>query len=183
MFDPSRELEHYRSYLAVLARMQLAHRLRSRMDASDIVQQTMLQAHTARESFAGASESEFLAWLRQILARNLSHALRDHQRDKRDLRRERSLQLELGRSSARMQDLLFDGQLAPEQRAQRAELLLRLAETLQCMGEDQRQAIELHYLHELPVSEVAARMERTVAAIGGLLHRGLRHLRGRMCDE
>lgn len=178
MTELPEELEAFRSYLNVLARTQLARPLQRRLDASDIVQQTMLQAHQARETFRGASPGELAAWLRQILARNLAQALRDHQRDKRDLRREQSLETNLNTSSARLNDLLGADQTAVEDRAERGETLLQLAIALEQMPPDQRDAIELHYLHELPVSVVAERMERSVAAVGGLLHRGLKRLRG-----
>lgn len=174
----SPNLDQFRPYLQTLARIQLAQAVRSRLDASDIVQQTMLQAHQAWGSFRGASKQEMAAWLRQILARNLAHALRDHQRGKRDVRRELSLQDSLERSSARMVDLLSAGDVGPAQRVEQAERLLKLADALEQMIPDQRTAVELHYLQELSVSDVAERMGRTVAAIGGLLHRGLRSLRG-----
>ena len=177
------EIEQYRPYLGVLARMQLARSLQARMDASDVVQQTMLQAHQAIESFRGADENELAAWLRQILARNLMHALRDHQRDKRDLRREQSLEDEVHRSSARILDLLHDPQTDVSQRAERGEDLIRLANALDGIPEAQREAIERHYLQEAPVSEVAAAMERSVSAVGGLLHRGLKSLRQLLSDQ
>ena len=170
-------LDEFRPYLQTLARIQLAQGVRARLDASDIVQQTMLQAHQAWDSFRGASDQELTAWLRQILARNLAHALRDHQRDRRDVRREQSLQDSLAKSSARMIDLLCAGDTGPDQRVERAERLLELADALGRMLPDQRTAIELHYLQELSVHDVASNMDRSVAAVGGLLHRGLKSLR------
>ncbi len=88
---PSAELQRYRTYLHLLARLHLGDRLRGKLDASDVVQQTFLQAHQARAGFRGTTEPELLAWLRRILARTLAHAERDFGRDKRDLGRERSL--------------------------------------------------------------------------------------------
>ena len=75
--------DRFRSYLRVLAKMQLDERLRSKLDPSDVVQQTLLQAHRALDDFRGGTDAEMAAWLRQILARNLAHSVRDFGRDKR----------------------------------------------------------------------------------------------------
>ena len=84
--SPTFLAENYRSYLAVLARVHLAKAgaLRGRVDASDIVQDALLQAHTARTQFRGATEGEFAAWLRRILTNVLIDAQRRHGRKKRD---------------------------------------------------------------------------------------------------
>jgi RNA polymerase sigma-70 factor (ECF subfamily) len=95
-------LERFRPYLRLLAGMQLGARLRGKMDPSDVVQQTLLEAHRSREDFRGTSEGERAAWLRTILARQLGMALRHHTRAKRDARREVELQQQLDTSSARL---------------------------------------------------------------------------------
>src|SRR5262249_47207336 len=84
-------LEPLRGYLLLLARVRLDARLRGRLDASDVVQQTLLEAHRDGADFRGGTDAERAAWLRQILARNLANAARDHGRGKRDVGRERSL--------------------------------------------------------------------------------------------
>src|SRR5437868_1228086 len=78
------KLERFRAYLHLLARLHLDPRLQGKLDASDLVQQTMLQAYQALGQYRGQSSPELAAWLRQILARNLAMAMRDFARAKRD---------------------------------------------------------------------------------------------------
>src|SRR5207253_6129409 len=59
-----------RNYLNVLARAQVESWLRAKVDASDLVQQTLLEAYRDFQRFRGTTEAEWLAWLRQILTHN-----------------------------------------------------------------------------------------------------------------
>lgn len=173
-------LERFRSYLRLLARMQLPPRLKSKMDDSDIVQQTMLQAHRALGAFRGRTDAELAAWLRQILARNLTHALRDHTRDKRDVGRERSLEAAVNDSSARLEAWLAADQTSIGAKAIQNERLLLLAEALDGLPPAQREAMELHYWQGWPLAEIATHLDRTPAAVAGLLHRALKALKDQL---
>ncbi|HTN01272.1 MAG TPA: sigma-70 family RNA polymerase sigma factor [Planctomycetaceae bacterium] len=151
----ARPLEDYREYLSLLARLQLGARLRSKLDASDVVQQAILQAHTARDQFRGATEAEWLGWLRAILANALASSARRFTAEARDLGRERSLEVALDQSASRLACLLSADQTSPSAGAVRAEEILGLAQAMAALPEDQRSVVELHHLKGLPVAEVA----------------------------
>ena len=126
-------LEKFRAYLRLLARLQLNPKLESKIDASDMVQQTMLQAHRGLAEYRGQTDAEMAAWLRKILARNLTHAARDFGRDKRNVARERSLEVAVEGSSSRVEAWLAADQSSPSQRAERNEQLCRLAAALETL--------------------------------------------------
>jgi RNA polymerase sigma-70 factor (ECF subfamily) len=170
-------LDDYRNYLRLLATWQLGFRFRSKLDPSDVVQDTLLAAIAKQEQFQGTSQAEQAAWLRTILANRLADEIRRWQTEKRDVGLERSLEYDLEASSSRLEVWLADAASSPSQRAQRHDNLLVLANALMHLPEDQRAAIELHHLNGLSVSEVARQMQRTEFSVAGLLRRGLKSLR------
>jgi len=177
------ELERFRPYLEFLARAQFDHRLQSKLGPSDIIQQTMLQAHRGLPDHRGENSAQMAAWLRQILARNLAHATRDLHRDKRDVRRERSLQQQLDASSVRLERWIAADGETPSEIADRNERSLRIAEAMAGLPDDQRVALELHYWHGWKLADIANHLDRSSAAVGGLLHRGLKGLRERIAAD
>lgn len=171
-------LGRFRAYLRLLAGLQLDPRLRGKLDPSDVVQQTLLQAFRALDQFRGETDPQFAVWLRQILANNLTDAVRNYCRDKRDVFREQSLEASIHESSARLEAWLAAQQSTPSERAERNEDLLRLASALETLPEAQRDAIVLHHLHHWTLDAVGAHLDRTQGAVAGLIKRGLRQLRG-----
>jgi RNA polymerase sigma-70 factor (ECF subfamily) len=172
-------MEDHRGYLMAIARLQLASRpwVDSRMDASDLVQQTLLKAHAAREDFRGQSEPELAAWLRQILNRTLANELRALGQEKRNLFRERSLEDQLEQSSQRLDGWLATDLTSPSRQLQRAENVTALAAAVDQLSADQRHVILARHCHGQSLAEISTELNRTPAAVAGLLRRGLASLR------
>lgn len=167
----------YEPYLRMLARTQMRQAYQARIGASDMVQQAMLQAVQGLDGFRGQTEAEFRGWLRQILARHLCHLDRDLHRDKRDIRREQSIEQKLAQSSMRLEGLLAGEGPTPSQNVAIGENVLKLADAVERLPESQREAVRLHYLEGMKLSEVANQLDKTTGAIAGLLHRGMKALR------
>jgi RNA polymerase sigma-70 factor (ECF subfamily) len=176
-------LEQFRAQLRMLARFELDARLRAKVDPSDLVQQTLLEAHDAYAQFRGTTEAELLAWLRRILARNLADAVRHYGAAVRDVALEQSLEASLEQSASRLNVWLADERSSPSEQVHRQERRRRLEEALAVLPEDQRIAVELKHLHGLSVAEISQRLGRSETAVGGLLRRGLRKLREHMKHE
>jgi RNA polymerase sigma-70 factor (ECF subfamily) len=183
--DPAGEaddlpLERFRDYLRLLARLHLGEGAAG-LDPSDLVQQTLLEAHRKRDQFLGPNEAALAGWLRQLLACTLIDARRARGRRKRDAGRERSLEAELERSSAHLAGLAAD-QTSPSEQAGRHEDAVRLAAALARLPDDQREAVTRRHLFGEPLAAISAAMGRSPAAVAGLLKRGLRQLRDRLTD-
>jgi RNA polymerase sigma-70 factor (ECF subfamily) len=170
-------LERFRAYLRLLAQMQLDPRLQGKLDPSDVVQQTLLQALQALDRFQHRSDAELAAWLRQVLAHNLANATRDLNRAKRAVARECSLEEALEQSSARLEAFLVAEQSSPSEQAQRKEQVLRLAEALARLLEAQQEALTRRYLQSWSVDDISRHLGRSPAAVVGLIKRGLKQLR------
>jgi RNA polymerase sigma-70 factor (ECF subfamily) len=175
--SPELAPDRFRDYLCLLARVQLDPRWQAKVDPSDVVQQTLLRAHQARDQFRGGDLAKQAAWLRRILANTLANVFRDLGRDKRDAALERSLEQALDDSSARLEAWLVADQPSPSEEAMRHEQLLHLAVALEQLPNDQREAVVLRHCHGWPVQQISEHMGRSLAAVASLLRRGLKHLR------
>ncbi len=171
-------LEAYRNYLTLLARLQVGRLLRSKIDAADLVQETFLEAHRHFAAFQGSTEAELAGWLRGILATTVSHLLRRYLgTQRRDVRLERQLALDLDQSSRILGQVVPAAQSTPSQQAVRREQAVLLADALQRLPADYREAIILRQLQGLSFPEVAQRMHRSLDSVKKLWIRGLDQLR------
>jgi RNA polymerase sigma-70 factor (ECF subfamily) len=180
--------EAYRTYLFIWARVCLrkTDHLQSKLDASDIVQEALLQAQIALNEFRGETEHEFTAWLREILQNKLWDQKKYYERGKRDVKREQALCESLRESSVRFGRVLENiaaDQMTPSQYVASQEKARLLAEALAALPDDQRTALELRHLGSLSLQETAKFLNKTTASVAGLLRRGLVAMRQSLKDH
>ena len=177
--DFDEQLDRHRAYLVMLANMNFDRRLRGRLDPSDVVQETLQEAHQQRDNFRGDNSAQMAGWLRQMLRNNMIDAARRHCRGKRAVDRERSVQA-INRSSLRIDAVLAADETSPSQHMMRHEKLLSMAAALENLPPDQAEAVRLKHLLGWSLKEICEQMDRSQPAVAGLLHRGMKNLREQM---
>lgn len=171
-------LRRFEPWLRLLARVQFESRFAAKFDASDVVQQTLLEAIKAFPQFRGSTEAEVTAWLRQILAHALAHEIRRYRGTaKRDITHEVSLDAELMLSSQRLGAMLAESGPSPSQQAAGRERDVLLADVLARLPDDYRDVLIFRHLENLSHEEIAVRMNRSIGAVRMLWVRALAALR------
>ncbi len=167
-----------RQYVHLLARTQVETWMRAKVDASDLVQQTLLEAHRGFQEFRGESEGEWLAWLRIILTHNAQDFVRRYrQTDKRAVNREVSLDAPFpGLSGSFRREPMDRDDQTPSQLLSRQEQEIALANAIGQLSADHQEVIVLRNLQRLPFEEVATRMNRSRPATQMLWMRAIKRL-------
>jgi RNA polymerase sigma-70 factor (ECF subfamily) len=176
-------LELYRNYLRLVARSLISAALRVKLEPSDIVQETFLKAHREFTQFAGRSEPELVAWLRRILVRSLANQVKHHRRQARDHQRQESLERLLDRSSFTIQQALASSISSPSEQASRREQSVLLADALNRLPDDYREAFIRRTLEHVPFQTIATDMGRSVGAVRMLWARAVKRLTQLLGEE
>ena len=170
-------------YLRVAAHQDLGVALRSRIDAADVVQETLIEACRDFPYFRGKTEKSLFAWLRQILHNNLTNEKRRHiTAAMRSIRRE----VRLNKTALNcLHDLAQSEWESPREQAQAQETSEALQRVLRNLPEHYRQVLLLHSCEELTFAEVGERLHCSAEAARklwgraakefALIYRGIHH--------
>ncbi|SMP39732.1 RNA polymerase, sigma subunit, ECF family [Neorhodopirellula lusitana] len=177
----------YQNYVRLLAASQLRAKLRTRVSASDVVQDTFMKAHRGFEEFRGKTGGEFVVWLRSILSRQIQTLYEQHVTvQSRDVRREVSLE-EIGkwvdRSSTKLEAVLIGSDPSPGTKLQNHERMLRVADAIAQLSVDHREVLLLRSVEELGYKEIAERMQRSHGAVRMLWLRSIEALRDKLAED
>ena len=167
-----------------MARAQVESWLQARVDASDLVQQTMLEAHRDFDRFEGSTEGQWLAWLKRIMGHNAADFVRRYRgAAKRQVFREVPLRGPgdtVGGFGA--PEPIAPGDTPSQEVLHRDDELLVVA-ALAELSPDYQEVVLLRNLERLPFDEVARRMNRSRPAVQMLWMRAIRKLRETMGEE
>lgn len=175
-------LNGYRNYLRLLAQVYVGQQLQSKLDASDLVQESLLAACRDFRQFRGQSEQELAGWLRAIMTNTGRKMIRQYRNTKRrDIGLEKNFGQGIDQSAASIDNLAAPIS-SPSHRANRREAAVVLADKLAELPDHYRQAIVLHHLEGQTIAEVAEAIDRSPEATNSLLARALIKLRSLMKD-
>jgi RNA polymerase sigma-70 factor (ECF subfamily) len=169
--------EKCRAYVSIVARAQVGSWLQAKVDHSDLVQQTLLEAHRGLDQFRGTTDGEWLAWLRRIVHHNAADFVRRYgMAQRRRAGREVSLDAPSNAdSSGPARDPSDPGQ-TPSQIVLRSEEQMEISRAVAQLPPDYQEIIILRNLERLPFDEIAERMGRSRPAVQMLWMRALKKL-------
>ena len=154
-------LEHFRSYLKLIASHEIGSKLGAKLDASDVVQDTFLDAHRYFENFQGESVTQFTAWLRSVMAGVMANYMRRYLGTKaRDIRLEKQLAADLDNSAAMLSELLVASISSPSQNIMRDEQTVQLAKAMSNLSADYQSVLTLRHIEGLTFPQIATRLNR-----------------------
>ena len=172
-------VEACRPYLLLIANQEFDGRLQAKLGASDIVQETLLQARNDIGAFQGNSQRELYSWLRQILLNEVTDAHRHfHNARKRDARRERALPTDSVISE--QPHSYASRHMTPSSEATAREEALALRSAMAHMPREYVEVIKLRNWRQLSWQEVGQEMERSAEAVRKLWGRALVRLKAEL---
>ena len=175
-------LQRVEDELMAMVSLAIPAYLRAKVDIDDVRQGARLKLHQNQKALEGRSAGEQRAYLKEVLASELTDVIRRYQTKGRHTTRERSLEAALDDFSGRFGQSLAADQTSPSGRASRAEQAIRLETALCSLQERQREAVRRHHLQAMTIEETAKAMGLTKGAVAGLIARGVKHLRDLLQD-
>lgn len=173
-------LDAHRARLRRMVALRLDHRLRGRLDPSDVIQEAFVDATAALQDYATRGEMPFFLWLRWLTGMRLAASHRKHLGCQvRDANREVPLERAPmpGASSAALAAQLLGRQTSASEVAIRLERKVRLQEAIEAMEPLDREVLILRHFEELTNAEVAQTLGIQEPAASNRYVRALRRLK------
>jgi RNA polymerase sigma-70 factor (ECF subfamily) len=182
--EAGRRLQGCRQYLLMMANEVIGPELRAKLGASDLVQDTFLEAQRHLHAFRGRTAAELRAWLRRILECRLANIRRSYlATERRTARREVAIETLLAGSTPGNGDALASPSPSPSNHAVRSELTQALDQALARLPEHYRQAVAWRHQEQLSWDEIGRRMGCTADAARKVWSRAIQQLRQQLAEH
>ena len=165
-------LDRFRNYLLLIANDKLPAEVRQKEAASDLVQQTMLEARADFQRFEGESVESVERWLKRILLNNVLDAQRRFQRTAKR-RVDREVSLDHGGLS--QEPAVRDP--SPSSLAIQKEEACRLECALKRLSPEYQLVLRLRNRESLSFDEIGSRLNRSDEAARKLWSRAISALK------
>lgn len=175
-----RLLDRHRDALRRMVELRLDRRIQQRVDASDIVQEVMIEANRRLEQFLASPAMPFHLWLRQMARDRIIDAHRRHRASgKRSVDREQAMvaPAALDHSTIELASQLCDPELTPAAAATMHELQRRFQAALETMDDHDREIVLMRHFEQLSNQDVASALGLTEPAASMRYLRAIRKLR------
>jgi RNA polymerase sigma-70 factor (ECF subfamily) len=172
--------ERHRGAVRRMLHNRLDKAIAQRVDASDIVQDVLIEANRRLSEYMKDPSMPFHVWLRCLARDHLITAQRRHRgAQKRSVDKERAINQPAyaDHSSADLASMLAAKGLTPAADAIRRELQRRFEESLEQLNEVDREIIVMRHVEQLTNQEVANALELSEPAAGMRYLRALRRLK------
>lgn len=176
-------LETYRSYLLLIANRELSPELKTIVGASDLVQESLIEAQQSLENFAGESEAQLLGWLRRILLNNLTDAARRHGRAVECTVSYHQLPTGESPSTNGFIQKLVDDVSSPSHNAAASEQWDRLLQAIDGLPQDLQEIVRLRNFELLTFEEIGSRLGRSKGTICRAWYSAIERLQQELGDE
>ncbi len=174
-------LEHYRDYLRRMVAARLDRRLAPRIDASDVVQETLADADRRLDEYLSDPPLPFFGWLRVLAGEHVREAHRKHLFAKgRSVARESRLPELNDLSMLSLAHQLASDDTSPSNRLVREEEVEWVKASLAALPDHDREVLVMRYVETLSSIEISEALGTTVSVAKHRLCRALMRLRSKM---
>jgi RNA polymerase sigma-70 factor (ECF subfamily) len=169
-------VQMFRKMMLTIANDEVDQAVQAREAPSDIVQETILEAQRDLDRFQGMTEREMRGWLRTVLKRNIKNLHLKYRTIKRDLNRERPMELQTQSNNPSMADPCP----SPSTLIDLRERLQWIDRAMKTMPDHYQQVIDLYYRKGLTFAQIGETMNRSEGAVRQLHARSLHELSKRV---
>ena len=174
-------LDRFRAQLRRMVVARLDRRLASRIDASDVVQEALVDAAGQLDRYLAERPLTFVGWLRSLTQERVLVAHRVHlYAQRRSIAREGRPAGAIDESTEALARHLVARDTSPSNRLARQEQHARVRAALDALPARDREVLEMRYLEQLSAAEIAEALGLTEGAVKARVFRALVRMRGEL---